>query len=138
MSVRFIAPHPTYESCPPTSKNIAVRFDDLNEAIQTSFIPYADEEEFDALEYAKECQSFSWQVDWQDPDCETYLIIALLLSFLTRPVEVIQLETARRLHFGHGLTFAEIDDLSFLRQLRVSNESGLLWDTSQRFDTFVF
>jgi hypothetical protein len=51
-------------------------------------------------------------------------------------VEVIQLETARRLHFGHGLSFAEIDDLSILQQLRTSNESGLLWGTFQRFVTF--
>jgi hypothetical protein len=53
-------------------------------------------------------------------------------------VEVIQLETARRLHFGHELSFEEIDRLSFLRQLRISNASGLLWATFQRFFIFWF
>jgi histone-lysine N-methyltransferase EZH2 len=48
-------------------------------------------------------------------------------------VEVIQLETARRLHFEHGLSFADIDQLGFLGTLRFSCQSGLLWDTFQRF-----
>jgi hypothetical protein len=65
-----LAPHPTYESCPPTSKNIARRLDEENEHFQTLFIPYADEQEFDVMAYAMECQSFAWQVDWKDPDRE--------------------------------------------------------------------
>jgi len=69
--VAAFAPHPTYESCPPTSKNIARRFEDQHEDDETLFIPYADEKEFDAMRYAAECRSFSWQVDWKDPDRET-------------------------------------------------------------------
>lgn len=64
-------PHPIYESCPPTSKNIARRFHDLNDTEQIPFIPYADEPNFDAEEYAMECESFAWQVIWKDPDRET-------------------------------------------------------------------
>ncbi|KIM87762.1 hypothetical protein PILCRDRAFT_814478 [Piloderma croceum F 1598] len=112
--IAAFAPHTTYESCPPTSKNIARRLDQPTEAEKTRFIPYADEG-FDAEEYAAEYQSFSWQVDFKDPD-----------------LEVIQLETARRLHFGHKLSFAEIDGLSFLLPLRMSSYSGLLWNTFQR------
>lgn len=68
--VATILAHPTYESCPPTSKNIARRLDGLNEHIQTPFIPYADEQGFNVAEYVLECESFAWQVDWEDPDCK--------------------------------------------------------------------
>lgn len=53
------------------------------------------------------------------------------------PVEVIRLEAARRLHFEHGLAFADIDRLKFLGILRVNNQSGLLWDNFQRFVPYV-
>jgi hypothetical protein len=69
--VTTLAPHPVYESCPPTSKNIARRFDDLDEYEQALFIPYADEQEFNAIDYTKEIKLFSWQVDWKDPDRKT-------------------------------------------------------------------
>jgi histone-lysine N-methyltransferase EZH2 len=78
-----LAPHPTYESCPPTSKNIARRLDELNEHHQTPFIPYADEQGFNAIEYAADCESFTWQVDWKDPDCKPPpFTIPLMLHWL--------------------------------------------------------
>jgi hypothetical protein len=76
------APHPTYESCPPTSKNIARRLDQPTELEKTRFIPYADEG-FDAEEYAAEYQSFSWQVDFKDPDRKNLMFITALYFWLT-------------------------------------------------------
>jgi hypothetical protein len=64
-------PYPTYESCPPSSKCMVSRNDEHTERYETPFIPYADEEEFDAVEYQEECQWLSWQMDWRDPDCES-------------------------------------------------------------------
>lgn len=63
-----------------------------------------------------------------------------------RKVEVIGLETARRLHFGHGFSFADIDDLECFTPhdeckrrerfmffpMRLSRGSGLLSDVQQR------
>jgi histone-lysine N-methyltransferase EZH2 len=68
--IAALVPHPTYESCPATSKNIARRFDEPN-GYESVFIPYADEEDFDAFEYAIRCDKFMWQVDWRDPDRKT-------------------------------------------------------------------
>lgn len=73
-------PHPTYESCPPTSKNIACRLDQLTDFAH--FIPYADEG-FDAKEYVKEYKSLSWQVDFKDPDRKNLLFITVLCFYLT-------------------------------------------------------
>jgi len=47
-------------------------------------------------------------------------------------VEVIQLELVRRLYHGFGLSFSQIDELNFFTKLRSSQDSGLLWDASQR------
>ena len=49
--------------------------------------------------------------------------------------EVIDLEVAQRLH-ANGLSFDEIDNLRILPQMRQSNESGLMWDNSQRYSVF--
>jgi hypothetical protein len=48
-------------------------------------------------------------------------------------VEMIQLETARRLQFKEGFSPEHIDHCGILRELNISNESGLIWDTFQRF-----
>jgi hypothetical protein len=57
----------------------------------------------------------------------------LFCSHSIRTVELIELETARRLHFTYDLSHDEIDKLKILhRPIRVSNASGLLWETAQR------
>lgn len=71
VEVANMMPYPTYESCPPSSKCMVSRNDEPTEQYETPFIPYADEEEFDAVEYQEECQWLSWQVDWRDPDCKS-------------------------------------------------------------------
>jgi hypothetical protein len=48
-------------------------------------------------------------------------------------VEMIQLETVRRLHFEHSLSLYRIDSLGVLeKKLRIGPASGLLWETTQR------
>ena len=50
-------------------------------------------------------------------------------------MELIELETSRRLHFNYDLTFQEIDDLElFHRPMRITNASGLIWETAQRWE----
>ncbi|KAJ6608603.1 hypothetical protein B0H10DRAFT_2438956 [Mycena sp. CBHHK59/15] len=127
-------PHPKYQFCTPASRSVTARMIDNKSA---PFIPYADDpafvrppaipmydydgEENPALvdAYLDAFESFQWQVDLKDPDDE-----------------VIQFETVRRLHIDHGLSAERIDSITstftHFRELRSSNESGLLWDVSQR------
>lgn len=153
VSGRF-EPYPLYESCPPSSKNMR-RVSNFPEEFQCLFIPYADEPEFNATKYTREKNSedgyctFHWQEVWRDPDCE-YWFCSWSSSVLT-PIsgkfahedEVIGLETARRLHFGHHFSFAEIDELEcfashdseskpMFHQLRLSRNDGLLSDVQKR------
>jgi hypothetical protein len=48
-------------------------------------------------------------------------------------VEMIHIETARRLHAMHGVDTNDIDNLKILNKLRVSHNTGLQWEESQRF-----
>ncbi|PBK76499.1 SET domain-containing protein [Armillaria solidipes] len=79
------------------------------------FVPFADDPTFPLVEYAKRYESFEWQVDFVDPD-----------------VEVIEIEVARRLHCEFGLSLNAIDELKIIRPMRLSHDSGLIWDTFQR------
>lgn len=70
-------PYPKYESCTPTSKNIALRRDALVEADRLEFIPYGDEPEFDADMYVRHADELGWQVDWRDPDSNKIVFLFL-------------------------------------------------------------
>jgi hypothetical protein len=52
-------------------------------------------------------------------------------------VEVIQFETLRRLHIGHGLSLDDIDATNVLPPLRTSNRYGLIYQMTQRCVRFV-
>ncbi|KAJ7658348.1 hypothetical protein DFH06DRAFT_990479 [Mycena polygramma] len=114
-------PHPPYQFCTPVSRSHTARMIDNQTA---PFIPYPEDASFPREEYLKEFQGVQWVLDQQDPDGK--------YSF----TEVIQFETVRRLHLDHGLSVERIDHLlnayTSFRSLRLSNESGLLWDVSQR------
>ena len=57
----------------------------------------------------------------------------MLLCALTL-VEVIQLETARRLFYTHNFTFSDIDKLSLFKfQMRAASNRGLIWYNTQRY-----
>ncbi|KAI9462879.1 hypothetical protein BJY52DRAFT_1255768 [Lactarius psammicola] len=113
-------PHPRYESCTPAVQSIAPRIGSAadNEIEVLPFVPYADDPTFDAKAYLGTFKRFAWE-ELGDPD-----------------VEVIQFETLRRLHFGHGLSLDEIDATCVLLPLRQTNREGLIYKMTQRDELF--
>ncbi|KAG1840820.1 hypothetical protein DFJ58DRAFT_809727 [Suillus subalutaceus] len=103
--------HPPYESCPPINQSIrGWGVDDT-----AAFIPYGDEEGFPVMEYLDQFQSFAWEEDF-DPDSE-----------------MIQIETARRLHNTLNISIKNIDRMRILpKSLHESYNKGLLWQRFQR------
>ncbi|KAI1793730.1 SET domain-containing protein [Ganoderma leucocontextum] len=99
-------PYPSYESCTPTSRNI-LHGDDPH---SMPFLPFSDDPSFDRTDYVLDHKSFAWQEGYRDPD-----------------VLEIVLETARRLHFGHGMAIEDIDDTGILPRLRTSAGWGAIW-----------
>ncbi|KAG7451988.1 uncharacterized protein BT62DRAFT_274737 [Guyanagaster necrorhizus] len=109
-------PHPPYLACTPASRSAEKEsFDMTLSAESLPFIPFADDPSFPLAEYLGNYESFEWQVDFVDPD-----------------VEVLEIEVARRLHCEFGLSLDTIDELKIMRPMRISHESGLVWDTFQR------
>ncbi|KAK0466156.1 uncharacterized protein EV420DRAFT_1510194 [Desarmillaria tabescens] len=109
-------PHPPYVSCTPASRSAEKETFDLTLSAESlPFIPFADNPKFPLAEYLAYYESFEWQVDFVDPDAE-----------------VIEIEVARRLHCDLGLSLDAIDELKVLRPMRLSHDSGLIWDTFQR------
>ncbi|KAJ7470259.1 hypothetical protein FB451DRAFT_330278 [Mycena latifolia] len=106
--------HPPYQLCTAAARNHLARMIDNKLA---PFIPYPEDPEFPSKRYLSSFKGFQWHEDQWDPDDE-----------------VIQYETVRRLHVEQGFSAETIDDTlrDNLRRLRLSNESGLLWDVSQR------
>ncbi|KAL4080186.1 hypothetical protein V8B97DRAFT_709563 [Scleroderma yunnanense] len=82
-----LTPHPLYESCSPSSRNVFKGDDDDSMA----FIPYADDPLFDQIDHTHCYGSFSWQGDF-DPD-----------------LQVVLLEAAYRLHTQFGLAYEDIE-----------------------------
>ncbi|KAJ7115588.1 hypothetical protein C8R43DRAFT_1155099 [Mycena crocata] len=109
-----VEPHPPYHYCTPAVRN---RLPTAQDTRSAPFIPYPEDKTFCNLYL--DCPSFEnvqWRVDYRDPDAE-----------------VVEYETVRRLHTEHGFPFEVIAEIMYnYRPLRVSNESGLLWDVSQR------
>ncbi|KAJ3543173.1 hypothetical protein NM688_g5891 [Phlebia brevispora] len=77
-----------YEACVPTYR-VILHGDDPNDL---PFVPYADEPDFDATPYVLEHKRFAWQSGHHGPD-----------------VKWICIETARRVHFEHGVHLSDID-----------------------------
>ncbi|KAF8877834.1 hypothetical protein CPB84DRAFT_1966274 [Gymnopilus junonius] len=107
-------PYARYNSCTSASKSVPAN--PVNGHLRLSFIPYADDENFDYENYLEDFEDFKWQNDFIDPD-----------------LEVIQLETARRLHYTHNFTFSDIDNLGIFKfPMRETSNSGLIWYNAQR------
>ncbi|EKM76441.1 hypothetical protein AGABI1DRAFT_108767 [Agaricus bisporus var. burnettii JB137-S8] len=104
-------PHPRYFSCTSASRNIP----DTDSTIKLNFCAFEDDPAFDLPGVILSFMDLEWQTDFVDPD-----------------VEMIQLETVRRLHYQHSFSFAEVNSLRMFSELRVNHEFGLLWNTSQR------
>ncbi|KAF7338689.1 SET-domain-containing protein [Mycena venus] len=114
--VESFHPHPSYQYCTPASRNENARMIDNRNA---PFVPFPEDPTFPRDQYLSYFQAFQWVDDQQDPD-----------------EEVIQYETVRRLHIDCGFEAEVINNVlkqyTVFRPLRLSNESGLLWDVSQR------
>ncbi|KIJ64267.1 hypothetical protein HYDPIDRAFT_132965 [Hydnomerulius pinastri MD-312] len=106
-----LPPHPAYESCPPISKSM--RLDETREHT-ANYLPYGDDETFPFEEYLAKFPSLEWANDF-DPD-----------------LEMIQLETVRRLHVIQEITLPDVDRMRIFKSLRFSHNTGLLWERSQR------
>ncbi|KAJ6500518.1 hypothetical protein C8R45DRAFT_978035 [Mycena sanguinolenta] len=108
-------PHPPYQYCTPASRSENARVYNNREA---PFVPFPEDPTFPRSEYLSHFKDLQWKTDQRDPD-----------------EEAIQYESVRRLHITHRFTADLIDDVTAhlnFRRLRLSNESGLLWDVSQR------
>ncbi|KAH9974853.1 hypothetical protein BJV74DRAFT_183098 [Russula compacta] len=114
------APHPRYESCTPSMQTISLRMDSMayEEVIIAPFVPYADDPTFDTKGYLNQFNSYAWE-HLVDPD-----------------VEMIQFEVLRRLHIGHGLSVDDIEATNVLPELRHANNSGLMYQMTQRDHLF--
>ncbi|KAJ7758167.1 hypothetical protein DFH07DRAFT_818963 [Mycena maculata] len=105
-------PLPAHEYCTPTNRNI-FQGDDPSEL---PFIPFADDPTFDHAEYLKEYHKFSWH-SAIDPD-----------------LELIVIETARRLHTEHHIRYRHIDetDVLPLELLDRNGKRGVLYSSRRR------
>ncbi|TFK49253.1 hypothetical protein OE88DRAFT_400504 [Heliocybe sulcata] len=115
--------HPPYEACTPVSRNIAWREGDYDDSQQCQFIPYADDPLFDSGRYLKH---FSEGLAWD-----------AVKNVCTPDVEMIQLETVRRLYLSQpSIPLDVIDESGVLPKLYPDSAahlfSGFLWEVTQR------
>lgn len=128
-------PYPRYSSCTPSSINFSYAEDVCGAA---PFIPFADNVEFKIKQFLENFREVGWQTRLFDPDRWYHISLfeCLLICFLD---EIIVLEVARRLHYTHEFSYADIDKLRiFHKPLRSGDRQGLLWDTSQRYGLFLW
>ena len=126
-----ISPYPSYVTCTPSSSN---KQHLRNFRDKLSFTPFADDPMFRKDDYLSLFNSLAWQTDFWDPDSMFSISSCSLLDHSLLLGEMIFLETARRLHYGHGFSFAEIDDLQLhYVRLRLHGSAGMLWEVSQRY-----
>jgi hypothetical protein len=122
--------YPKYEACTPTTRSM-IRED--QDSWSAPFAPFADDPSFPLADYLAQFESFRWQTDFKDPDCERFLFS---LPWPCGPpffsVEEIGIETTRRLFHGQGVSLDDLNHLSIIPQLRITNASGLVWDMTQR------
>lgn len=81
ISAKKYIPHPPYESCTPTVKNIARRHNDPD-IFELSFVPYQDDPEFNLEEHTLVFDYFAWQtsMDTKDPDSKLSLSLHLRVT----------------------------------------------------------
>jgi len=127
-SVQLFKPYPKYEACTPVTRSIS-----REDSWSAPFVPFADDPSFPFTDYLEHFDSFCWQTDFKDPDCEYHSVTATTIPHISSfTVEVIGIETARRLLFGHDISFDNINQLGVVPPLRTTNDSGLVWDMGQR------
>ncbi|KAJ4485830.1 hypothetical protein J3R30DRAFT_3282052 [Lentinula aciculospora] len=98
-------PTPSYDSCNPISNNHFTG-DDSN---HMPFLPLADDPSFDWKEHCENYRYFAWQTRFFDSD-----------------LHAIVVETARRLHQQHGLSYSQIDSTGVLPLSLTAGQDGVL------------
>jgi hypothetical protein len=73
----YFQSYATYEACAPDSRNRTKRLDEINDDHEISFIPYADDPEFDIKTFIQK-PDFLW-VNLTDPDCEHLSYLSLMI-----------------------------------------------------------
>ena len=123
-------PHPRYESCPPVSRSVLV---DVVHEHTLSFLPYADDDRFPAQEYQASFDFLEWETPF-DPDGELTFCVCVDASenLLGAVVEMIQIETVRRLHAMRKIDIQDIDRMDMFKEFRLTHNTGLLFEQSQR------
>ncbi|KAI5990238.1 hypothetical protein EDD15DRAFT_1188951 [Pisolithus albus] len=100
-----------WRDCSPASRSILVSEGERDTA---KFLPYADEPTFPAKKHLAKFAHLEWEDEFNADS------------------EMIQLETAWRLHVAHKLSLSDISRMNIVKAIRTSHNSGLLWDTQQR------
>ncbi|KAF9565190.1 SET domain-containing protein [Agrocybe pediades] len=77
---------------------------------------FVESKAFNIGNYVEDFMEFAWQTDFADPD-----------------LEMIQMEAARRLHYGHQMSFETMDNLGIFAHGMIENRRyGLIWNSHQR------
>jgi hypothetical protein len=101
---------PAHEYCTPITRNLFLG-DDPHDL---PFIPFADDPTFDLARYLEEYKTFSWRESAVDPDCEFHPPGQDVSFSPGVEVEVVVVETARRLHTEHQMPYRHIDETGVL------------------------
>ena len=130
LTIDAYPPHPRYESCPPVSRSVLV---DGAQEHTLSFLPYADDDQFPAQEYQAKFEVLEWETPF-DPDGElaSFALVATSENLLNIAVEMIQMETVKRLYVMKGVDTLDIDHMKMFKEFRVSHNTGLKWEQTQR------
>jgi len=101
-------PYPSYDACAPLSRNIMVG-DDPD---RLPFIPFADDPTYDYELDIGNHSYFAWPNLTQDPDSNyLYKFRSLDANSLFKTVQIIILETVRRLVSEFGLSLSQIAEM---------------------------
>lgn len=132
-SCTSLEPGQPYEACTYSHKNLYIA-DDACEKMP--FMPFSDDPQFPAKELLEFYDSLGWKTR-KDPD-RKFFPNQQLCSFLIRYfviVDIVAAEAVRRLHFGFGIPFADIDETGILPMAIVERpeRKGLLHMLNQRY-----
>ncbi|KAJ7282490.1 SET domain-containing protein, partial [Mycena rebaudengoi] len=110
MNNAFPAPFSAHEFCTPISRNVFLGDDPR----AMPFMPFEDDPSFNHVEYL---DAFDGQADIQDPD-----------------LEVVVVETARRLHTEHKMPYQHIDETGVLplKLMGTDGQRGMLYKSHRR------
>jgi hypothetical protein len=106
VSFAHVKDEPIYEACTPLPYQLLVGDD----APELSFVPYSDDPNFDAKATVDEYTELTWQDEVNDPNRMRNFVFPTLNYSFCLLVDIIILETARRLNLEFDMPLEEIDD----------------------------